>query len=57
MRELRGVAYLKIEKNRAKNRALGNFTGRSRREREETCYMDMALERWSCRESNVVSVE
>ena len=30
---------------------------RSRRQRQETCCMEMALERWSCRESNVVSVE
>ena len=30
---------------------------RSRRQRQETCCMEMALERWSCRESSVVSVE
>ena len=30
---------------------------RSRRQRQETCCMKMALERWSCRESSVVSVE
>ena len=30
---------------------------RSRRHRQETCCMEMALERWSCRESSVVSVE
>ena len=30
---------------------------RSRRLRQETCCMMMALERWSCRESSVVSVE
>ena len=29
----------------------------SRRQRQETCYIEMALERWSCRESSVVSVE
>ena len=29
----------------------------SRRQRKETCCMEMALERWSCRESSVVSVE
>ena len=26
---------------------------RSRRQRQETCCMEMALERWSCRESSV----
>ena len=30
---------------------------RSRRHRQETCCMEMALESWSCRESSVVSVE
>ena len=30
---------------------------RSRRQRRETCCTEMALERWSCRESSVVSVE
>ena len=30
---------------------------RSRRQRLETCCMEIALERWSCRESSVVSVE
>ena len=30
---------------------------RSRRQRQEICCMEMALERWSCRESSVVSVE
>ena len=30
---------------------------RSRRQRQQTCYMEMALERWSCRESSAVSVE
>ena len=30
---------------------------RSRRQRQKTCCMEMALERWSCRESSVVSVE
>ena len=30
---------------------------RSRRQRQECCCMEMALERWSCRESSVVSVE
>ena len=30
---------------------------RSRRQRQETCCMEMALERWSCRESSVVLVE
>ena len=30
---------------------------RSRRLRQETCCMEMALERWSCRESSAVSVE
>ena len=30
---------------------------RSRRQRQETCCMEMTLERWSCRESSVVSVE
>ena len=29
----------------------------SRRQRQETCCMEMALERWSYRESSVVSVE
>ena len=29
---------------------------RSRRQRQEACCMEMALERWSCRESSVVSV-
>ena len=30
---------------------------RSRRQRQETCCMEMALEKWSCRESSVVPVE
>ena len=30
---------------------------RSRRQRQETCCIQKALKRWSCRESNVVSVE
>ena len=30
---------------------------RSRRQRQETCCIEMTLERWSCRESSVVSVE
>ena len=30
---------------------------RSRRQRQEICCKDMTLERWSCRESDVVSVE
>ena len=30
---------------------------RSRRQRQKTCCMDMALERWSCKKSSVVSVE
>ena len=30
---------------------------RSRIQRQETCCIEMALERWSCRESRVVSVE
>ena len=30
---------------------------RSRRQIQETCCIEMALERWSCRESSVVSVE
>ena len=30
---------------------------RSRRQRQETCCKEMALERWSCRKSSVVSVE
>ena len=30
---------------------------RSRRQRQETCCMEVSLERWSCRESSVVSVE
>ena len=30
---------------------------RSRRQRQETCCMEMALERLSCRESSVVTVE
>ena len=30
---------------------------RSRRQRQETCCMEMTLERWSCRNSSVVSVE
>ena len=29
----------------------------SRRQRQEICCMEMALEKWSCRESSVVSVE
>ena len=29
---------------------------RSRRQRQETCCMEMTLERWSCRESGVVLV-
>ena len=28
-----------------------------RRQRQETCCMEMALQRWSCRESSVVSME
>ena len=31
--------------------------GRSRRQRQDTCCMEMALERWSCRKSSVFSVE
>ena len=30
---------------------------RSRRQRQETCCIEIALERWSCRESSVVLVE
>ena len=30
---------------------------RSRRQKQETCCMEMALQRWSCGESSVVSVE
>ena len=30
---------------------------RSRRQRQETCCIEMKLDRWSCRESSVVSVE
>ena len=30
---------------------------RLRRQRQETCRMEMALEIWSCKESSVVSVE
>ena len=30
---------------------------RSRRQRQETCCMEMALERWSCREISAVSAE
>ena len=30
---------------------------RSRRQRQETCLIEMALERWSCRESSIVLVE
>ena len=30
---------------------------RSRRQRQETCCIEMALEGWPCRESSVVSVE
>ena len=30
---------------------------RSRTQRQETCCTEMALERWSCRESRVVSAE
>ena len=29
----------------------------SRRQRKETCCIEMALEKWSCREGSVVSVE
>ena len=34
-----------------------NAADRSRRLRQETCCMEMALERWSCMECSVVSVE
>ena len=30
---------------------------RSRRQKQENCCMEMALERWSCRESSVDSIE
>ena len=30
---------------------------RSRRQRQETCCVEMALERWPCTESSVVSIE
>ena len=30
---------------------------KGRRQRQETCFMEMALQRWSCRESSVVSIE
>ena len=36
---------------------VSNAADRSRRQRQETCCMAMALERWSCSESVVVSVE
>ena len=36
---------------------LSKAADRSRRQRQETCCMEMALEGWSCRESSVVSVE
>ena len=29
----------------------------ARRQIQETCCMEMALERWACRESSIVSVE
>ena len=29
----------------------------SRRQKQDTCCIEMALERWSCTESNVVAVE
>ena len=30
---------------------------RSRRQKQETCCIEFALERWSCRKSSVVSVK
>ena len=36
---------------------VSNAADRSRRQRQESCCKEMALERWSCRESSVVSVE
>ena len=36
---------------------LSKSADRSRRQRQETCCIEIALERWSCRESSVVSVE
>ena len=43
--------------NRIEWSKVSNAADRSRRQRQETCCMEMALERWSCRESSVVSVE
>ena len=36
---------------------VSNAADRSRRQRQETCYKEIALERWSCREISVVSIE
>ena len=43
--------------SRMKRSRVPKAAGRSRRQRQETRYMEIALERWSCRESSVVSVE
>ena len=43
--------------NRMEWSRVSKAADRSRRQRREICCMEMALERWSCRESSVVSVE
>ena len=43
--------------NRMEWSRVSTAADRSKRQRQETCCMEMALERWSCRESSVVSVE
>ena len=43
--------------SRMKLSRVSKAADRSRRQRQETCCMEMALERWSCRESSVVLVE
>ena len=48
----------KVERRwcRMESSRVANAADRSRRQRQETCCIEMALERWSCRESSVVSV-
>ena len=43
--------------NRMEWSRVSKAADRSRRQRQETCCMEMALERWSCMESSVVLVE
>ena len=43
--------------NRMEWSRVSTAADRSKRQRQDTCCMEMALERWSCRESSVVSVE